>query len=224
MAPILSLRNLEQYYNTTPALHIQSLDFEPGRIYSLVGPNGCGKSTLLQILALLLKPTCGEMIFEDAPVVWNRHGLQQARRRITIVHQSPYLFDRTVKYNLAYGLKLRGIRGEEQQRRIHETLDLVGLAGFARRRARELSGGEQQRVALARASVNEPAIMLADEPTGNLDTRTGREILDLIKAMNAEGRTFLITTHDRAVAEAVADRIITIVDGAIAHIEQGGTR
>ena len=213
MAPILSLRNLEQYYNTTPALHIQSLDFEPGRIYSLVGPNGCGKSTLLQILALLLKPTCGEMIFEDAPVVWNRHGLQQARRRITIVHQSPYLFDRTVKYNLAYGLKLRGIRGEEQQRRIHETLDLVGLAGFARRRARELSGGEQQRVALARALLLQPRVLLLDEPTSSMDKASIQAFEALLPPLAEAGMTIIQATHSPDQPQRLGSEVLPMAFG-----------
>jgi len=213
MAPILSLRNLEQYYNTTPALHIQSLDFEPGRIYSLVGPNGCGKSTLLQILALLLKPTCGEMIFQGAPVVWNRRGLQQARRRITIVHQSPYLFDRTVKYNLAYGLKLRGIRGEEQQRRIHETLDLVGLAGFARRRARELSGGEQQRVALARALLLQPRVLLLDEPTSSMDKASIQSFEALLPPLAETGMTIIQATHSPDQPQRLGSKVLPMAFG-----------
>jgi len=213
MAPILSLRNLEQYYNTTPALQIQALDFEPGRIYSLVGPNGCGKSTLLQILALLLKPTCGEMMFEGGPVIWNRRGLQQARRRITIVHQSPYLFDRTVKYNLAYGLKLRGIRGDEQHRLIHETLDLVGLAGFARRRARELSGGEQQRVALARALLLQPRVLLLDEPTSSMDKASIQSFEALLPPLAEAGMTIIQATHSPDQPQRLGSEVLPMAFG-----------
>jgi putative ABC transport system ATP-binding protein len=129
----------------------------------------------------------------------------------------------TARRNVELPLLFAGASPAERVARAAAALEAVGLAHRLDHTPTELSGGEQQRVAVARAVVNEPAIMLADEPTGNLDTRTGGEILDLIRQMNAEGRTFLVTTHDRSIAESIADRIITIVDGSIERIEQGGT-
>jgi tungstate transport system ATP-binding protein len=176
-------------------LDIEELDLHPRRIYSLVGPNGCGKSTLLQILALLLKPTTGEIYFEDERIVWENGGLQRFRQQATLVHQSPYLFHRPVRYNLAYGLKVRGIHGDEQHRRIHEALDLVGLPGFARRNARELSGGEQQRVAIARALVLQPKVLLMDEPTSNMDKKSIEAFDALIPTLKEKDITIIQATH-----------------------------
>jgi tungstate transport system ATP-binding protein len=193
--PIFSLRNLRKIYNDQVVLDIQELDFRPQRIYSLVGPNGCGKSTLLQILALLLKPTAGEIYFEDEPIVWKNGNLQRIRQQATLVHQSPFLFNRPVRYNLAFGLKVRGIHGDEQHRRIHEALDLVGLPGFGRRNARELSGGEQQRVAIARALVLEPKVLLMDEPTSNMDKKSIEAFDTLIPTLMNRDITIIQATH-----------------------------
>jgi tungstate transport system ATP-binding protein len=193
--PIFSLRNLRKIYNDQVVLDIQELDFRPQTIYSLVGPNGCGKSTLLQILALLLKPTAGEIYFEDEPIVWKNGNLQRIRQQATLVHQSPFLFHRPVRYNLAFGLKVRGIHGDEQHRRIHEALDLVGLPGFGRRNARELSGGEQQRVAIARALVLEPKVLLMDEPTSNMDKKSIEAFDTLIPTLMNRDITIIQATH-----------------------------
>jgi tungstate transport system ATP-binding protein len=193
--PIFSLRNIQKIYNGQLVLDIETLDFYPQRIYSLVGPNGCGKSTLLQILSLLLKPTAGEICFEGERILWKNNRLQRIRQQATLVHQSPYLFHRTVRYNLAYGLKVRGIHGDEQHRRIHEALDLVGLPGFGRRNARELSGGEQQRVAIARALVLEPKVLLMDEPTSNMDKKSIEAFDALIPTLKRKDVTIIQATH-----------------------------
>ncbi|MEZ4483334.1 MAG: ATP-binding cassette domain-containing protein [Syntrophotaleaceae bacterium] len=195
MKPILSVRNLQKSHNGHLALDIEKLDFLPQHIYSLVGPNGCGKSTLLQILALLMKPTAGELFYNDLPVIWKRGELQKIRRQVTLVHQSPYLFHRSVRYNLAYGLKIRGIHGDEQHRRIHEALEIVGLAGFGRRNARELSGGEQQRVAIARALLLQPKVLLMDEPTSNMDKKSTADFDALIPTLIERDLTIIQATH-----------------------------
>jgi tungstate transport system ATP-binding protein len=213
--PILSLKNIEKRYNDHIALQVEELAFEPHRIYSLVGPNGCGKSTLLQILALLLKPTHGELFFNGQPVAWNNRDLQRLRKQITLVHQSPYLFDSTVKQNLAYGLKLRGIRGDEQHRRIHETLDLVGLSGFARRRARELSGGEQQRVALARALLLEPRILLLDEPTSNMDKASIDAFDNLLPTLLDQDLTIVQATHSPDQPKRLGSEVLPMAFGRL---------
>jgi tungstate transport system ATP-binding protein len=193
--PIFSLQNIHKNYNGQIVLNIEELDLYPQRIYSLVGPNGCGKSTLLQILALLLKPTAGEIYFESQRIAWKKGDLQPYRQQVTLVHQSPYLFHRPVRYNLAYGLKVRGIHGDEQHRRIHEALDLVGLPGFARRNARELSGGEQQRVAIARALVLQPKVLLMDEPTSNMDKKSIEAFDALIPTLKEKDITIIQATH-----------------------------
>ncbi len=195
MKPILSVRNIQKSFNGQLVLDIQELDFLPRQIYSLVGPNGCGKSTLLQILALLLKPTAGTLLYGEQPVLWKRRELQKIRRRVTLVHQSPYLFHRTVRYNLAYGLKLRGIPETEQQERIQQVLDTVGLTGFERRNARELSGGEQQRVAIARALLLQPQILLMDEPTSNMDKKSIEEFDALVPTLMDRDITIIQATH-----------------------------
>jgi tungstate transport system ATP-binding protein len=215
VTPILSLKNIEKRYNDHLALQVEALEFAPHRIYSLVGPNGCGKSTLLQILALLLKPTHGELFFDGHPVSWTNRDLQRLRKQITLVHQSPYLFDSSVKHNLAYGLKLRGIRGDEQHRRIHEALDLVGLSGFARRRARELSGGEQQRVALARALLLEPRILLLDEPTSNMDKASIEAFDDLLPTLLGQDITIIQATHSPDQPKRLGSEVMPMAFGRL---------
>jgi tungstate transport system ATP-binding protein len=213
--PIFSLRNLQKNYNGQMVLDIEKLDFYPQRIYSLVGPNGCGKSTLLQILALLLKPTAGEIHFDEEPISWKNGNLQPIRQQVTLVHQSPYLFHRPVRYNLAYGLKVRGIHGDEQHRRIHEALDLVGLPGFARRNARELSGGEQQRVAIARALVLQPKVMLMDEPTSNMDKKSIETFDALIPTLKEKNITIIQATHMPDQPGRLGSEVIAMVHGRV---------
>ncbi|MDP3629886.1 MAG: ABC transporter ATP-binding protein, partial [Actinomycetota bacterium] len=145
------------------------------------------------------------------------------RHQVGFVFQSFNLIPTlSARGNVELPLVFAGLARSDRASQATAALESVGLGHRLEHKPTELSGGEQQRVAVARAVVNGPAIILADEPTGNLDTTTGNEILDVIKAMNAEGRTFLITTHDRAVAEAVAHRIVHFIDGSIVEIEQGG--
>jgi tungstate transport system ATP-binding protein len=215
MNPIFSLRNLQKIYNGQAVLDIEQLDFYPQHIYSLVGPNGCGKSTLLQILSLLLNPTTGEICFEGECIAWKNRGLQRIRQQVTLVHQSPYLFQRTVRNNLAYGLKVRGIHGDEQHRRIHEALDLVGLPGFGRRNARELSGGEQQRVAIARALVLEPKVLLLDEPTSNMDKKSIEAFDALIPTLKQKDVTIIQATHMPDQPERLGSVVISMEHGRL---------
>jgi putative ABC transport system ATP-binding protein len=202
------------------------LSIEHGEVVAVMGPSGSGKSTLLNIVGGLDRPTTGAVLVEgqDLAAMDDERLADYRRHQVGFVFQSFNLIPTmTARGNVELPLVFAGIAPAERAERSLAALEAVGLGHRMDHRPTELSGGEQQRVAVARASVNNPSIMLADEPTGNLDTHTGLEILGLIRQMHAEGRTFLITTHDRNVAEAVADRIITIVDGAIASIEQGGT-
>ena len=197
-----------------------------GEIVCVMGPSGSGKSTLLNIVGGLDRPTSGSVIIdgEDLAAMDDERLAVYRRQQVGFVFQSFNLIPTmTARRNVELPLVFAGISPEQRGERAAAALESVGLGHRIDHRPTELSGGEQQRVAIARAVVNEPAIMLADEPTGNLDTRTGLEILELMRQMNEAGRTLLITTHDRAIAEAVADRIVTIVDGSIESIEQGGT-
>ncbi len=202
------------------------LSVNHGEIVCVMGPSGSGKSTLLNIVGGLDRPTAGSVIIdgEDLAAMDDERLAVYRRQQVGFVFQSFNLIPTmTARRNVELPLVFAGISPELRGERAAAALESVGLGHRIDHRPTELSGGEQQRVAVARAVVNEPSIMLADEPTGNLDTRTGLEILELMRQMNLAGRTLLITTHDRAIAEAVADRIVTIVDGSIESIEQGGT-
>jgi len=194
MEMLLTLENL-RFRRDDFTLEVDRLDLQPGQIYLLQGANGAGKSTLLQLMALLLLPERGELRFNGQPVTGAAER-QRLRRQITLVEQSPYLFDTTVYQNLAFGLRLRDVRGDLQQRRINQALAAVGLQGYEARHARLLSGGETRRVALARALVLQPRLLLLDEPTAGLD----REILPVFERCLAElpGRntTVVLAGHD----------------------------
>ncbi len=216
MTSMYNLRNIEVRRNGGFSLCIEGLDLLRGRIYALAGPNGSGKTTLLRLLALLHPPDRGELRFAGESLPWERSELLERRRRVTMVDQSPYLFDRTVYQNLAFGLRLRGVRGEEQHRRIAVGLSQVGLAGFEARRARELSGGEAQRVALARALVLQPQVLLLDEPTANLDSQTILALEDVVSDLPRQGITVVMATHDPAQPERLGCDIVRLVGGRLA--------
>lgn len=194
MEPILALRSL-QYRRGLFTLNIDQLDFHSGRIYLLAGSNGAGKSTLLHLLGQLLVPDSGDIIV-DGTAVQGGSDRQRLRRQITLVEQAPFLFDGTVYDNLAFGLRLRNIRGDLQRRRIATALEAVGLRGFDHRRARALSGGETRRVALARAMVLQPKILLLDEPTAGLDRESLPLFENCLAALPGQGVTVIMSTHD----------------------------
>ena len=196
-----------------PALERVSLEVYPQEYVCLVGPSGCGKSTLLRLLAGLLTPTSGQIIFEGQP-------LTAPRRRIGFVFQKANLMPwRTVLANITLPLELQDAAPGEARRRAQELIDLVGLRGFEHSLPRELSGGMEQRVAIARALVNRPSLILADEPTGNLDTQTSSEIMNLFERLHGQGNTILLVTHEHDIA-AHAHRIIKIRDGQIESDER----
>ena len=190
------LQSIRKCYGSNVALDIEELTIAEGRLYTLTGANGAGKSTLLSILAFLAPPTSGEIFYAGKRVDRDHGSVEEYRRKVTLLHQSPYLFGGSVDDNVAFGLKVRGIRGEELRRRIDEALDVVGLRGFRDRKARELSGGEGQRVAMARALALKPEVLLLDEPLANIDRETTGLLEAVIASLPAQGTTVVMTTHD----------------------------
>ncbi len=194
------------------------LQIWPGEMVSIVGASGVGKSTLLHILGTLDRPTSGFVLFEGVDVFgFNDQELAQFRNKsIGFVFQFHHLLPEfTALENVMMPAIVGGLTHEEARERARHLLQELGLSGRLEHRPGELSGGEQQRVAVARALVMNPKVVLADEPTGNLDTRTGNELFDLLKRLNSEkGITFLVVTHNEALASRCS-RIIKMVDGRI---------
>ena len=218
---VITAENLTKVYKMgeveVHALRGLSLEIERGEVVSIMGPSGSGKSTLMNIIGCLDRPTSGAYILDGEPVSnLNDDQLASIRnRKVGFVFQSFNLLSRaTAVYNVELPMRYAGItRGRKERAR--EALEKVGLGDRLTHRPNELSGGQQQRVAIARALVNEPAILLADEPTGNLDTKSGEEIMHLLLNLNREhGTTLIIVTHDPDVS-AQTGRSIRIRDGVV---------
>jgi putative ABC transport system ATP-binding protein len=207
---------------SVPALRGVSLTVEHGDYLAIVGASGSGKSTLMHLLGALDRPTGGTLVIGGRDVA-TLSPPEMARLRnetIGFVFQSFHLLARTTaRDNVALPLVYRGIGGRERRERAEAMLDRVGLAHRVDHRPSQLSGGEQQRVAIARALVTGPSVLLADEPTGNLDSATGRSVLALLESLNAEGVAVVVVTHDHAIA-ARAHRQIVMRDGLIVPDEQ----
>ena len=179
---------------------------------TLLGPSGCGKTTTLRIIGGFLTPTSGDVFFNGQRI----NDVPSYKRKINTVFQRYALFPHLDVYdNIAFGLRLAKLSEEEIDERVTEMLEIVSLKGFENRRVTSLSGGQQQRVAIARALISKPAIVLADEPTGNLDSKTSSEVLGLLKRTSEEfHQTIVMITHNNDIAR-LADRIVRIEDGKI---------
>jgi putative ABC transport system ATP-binding protein len=217
---MLSLAHLQKNYRTTEvetrALNDVSLNVQQGEFVAVMGPSGCGKSTLLNILGLLDRPSAGSYrLMGEETVGADEQALTRLRRdHIGFVFQSFNLIDDlTVAENVEVALLYRKDRGA-RRKRVAEALERVGVAHRARHRPQQLSGGQQQRVAIARALVSHPQLILADEPTGNLDTANGDAVMDLLKGASAAGTTIVMVTHS-PVHAAAAGRTIKMLDGAV---------
>jgi putative ABC transport system ATP-binding protein len=199
------------------ALDAVDAEFPTGQFTAVMGPSGSGKSTLMHLIGLLDRPTSGSYLFEGDDVSrLSRTGLAGLRnRKIGFVFQGFHLLPRQTAWeNVTLPLLYAGRATGERRKRAFELLTRVGLADRVNHRPNELSGGQQQRVAIARALANEPRLILADEPTGNLDTATGAEVLVQFRHLHSAGQTIVLVTHDQAVAQT-AERIITLRDGVI---------
>jgi putative ABC transport system ATP-binding protein len=221
-SPLIEFERVSRIYQMghldVPALDDVSLRIDQGEFVAIVGPSGSGKSTMMNILGCLDRPTLGSYRLAGTTVgELDDDSLARLRSRtIGFVFQSYNLLPRTSAIdNVATPLLYQGVGRGERQRRARATLERLGLGDRARHEPTELSGGQQQRVAVARALVTEPALILADEPTGNLDSHTGAEVIALLRELHDTGRTVVLITHDSDVA-AMADRQIHLLDGRIA--------
>src|SRR6266481_7363768 len=219
--PLIQLEDIQKVFLTdeveTHALSGVKFEIRHGDYVSISGPSGCGKSTLLSILGLLDSPTNGSYQMRGEPVEHLGHG-QRARvrnREIGFIFQSFNLIgDLTVRENVELPLTYRGLTAAERRERVDEALEKVGMTARAKHYPAQLSGGQQQRVAVARALVGRPSILLADEPTGNLDSKNGQAVMDLLRELHAEGATICLVTHDERYARD-AQRTIHLFDGQI---------
>src|SRR5436309_10513712 len=219
MSTLLETRDLKKHYrmgeSTVRALDGVSMTVAQGEFVGLLGTSGSGKSTLLNLIAGLDRPTEGTLrVFGDDLAQMSSTALSLHRQRnVGIIFQSFNLVSTmTAADNVALAMMFAGVPRAERERRARELLDAMGLGARPQHRPPELSGGEQQRVAIARALANKPHLLLADEPTGNLDSRTSRDILGLLKDLNArEGKTIIMVTHDPSLAAAYAHRTVTLL-------------
>jgi putative ABC transport system ATP-binding protein len=218
---MLKLETVSKTYRTTEvetrALSDVSMEIAPGEFVAIMGPSGCGKSTLLNVLGLLDSPTSGAYGFfgEDVARLPEARLTALRRDRIGFVFQSFNLIDDlSVAENVEVGLLYRGGSGGQRRKRVEEALQRVGMAHRARHKPQQLSGGQQQRVAVARALVSAPSLILADEPTGNLDTANGEAVMALLKGAAVAGVTVVMVTHS-LVHAAEAQRTIKLLDGRV---------
>ena len=216
---------VKEYPNGVGAINGISLHIERGEFVFVVGDSGSGKSTLIKLLLRELLPTSGKIMVNDIDVASLRHKqIPKYRRKLGVVFQDFRLLkDRNVYENVAFAQRIVQTPSKEIKKNVPSILSTVGLAGKYKARPKQLSGGEQQRVALARALVNNPPILLADEPTGNLDPKNSWEIMKLLEEINERGTTVLVVTHNREIVNAMKKRVITMNKGVIVNDEKEGT-
>jgi putative ABC transport system ATP-binding protein len=216
---VVRLSEVRKEYGESVALDGVSLEIHAGEAVAVMGPSGSGKSTLLSMIAGLDRPTSGSVVVhgEDLGTLDEKGLALYRRRRIGMIFQFFNLLDDlSALDNVALAAQLTGTSASQARKRALELFDELGIAGRRNIYPAQLSGGERQRVAVARALMNRPAILLADEPTGALDTRAGEQVMDLLLDLNQIGQTLLLVTHDQQLATRCASRLVEVVDGQIA--------
>jgi spermidine/putrescine transport system ATP-binding protein len=210
MENIISLRNIVVEFDGDRILKNINLDIKDKEFVTLLGPSGCGKTTTLRIIGGFLTPTSGDVMLDGKRI----NDLPPHKRDVNTVFQKYALFPHLNVYeNIAFGLRIKKVGEKEIVRRVGEMLELVNLTGFEKRSVQRLSGGQQQRVAIGRALITRPALILADEPTGNLDTQNSSEVIALLKeASKKYEQTIIMITHNRSIAQT-ADRVLQVSDG-----------
>lgn len=222
---IITLENVCKAYATgAPALNGVNLHIKRGEFVFIVGDSGSGKSTLIKLLLRELTPTSGAINVMGYDLVRIKHRrIPKFRRNLGIVFQDFRLLkDRNVYENVAFAQRIIQVSSKEIKRNVPSILATVGLAGKYKAKPKQLSGGEQQRVALARALINRPAILLADEPTGNLDPKNSWEIMKLLDQINENGTTVIVVTHNREIVNSMQKRVVTMKKGIIISDEEKG--
>lgn len=224
MIPLISLSNIVKKYpmgqSENTVLKKISLEIQKGEMIAIVGASGSGKSTLMNIIGLLDKPDQGNYLLDGQNVAGlSSDQLANLRNQhIGFVFQQFNLLPRfSAEQNIALPLTYRLLPAKQIKERVSQVLQRVGMASYAKHRPTQLSGGQQQRIAIARALVGEPRVILADEPTGSLDSKTGKDIMKLFLALHQEGRTIILVTHDKQVADS-CNKNITLADGRIMSI------
>lgn len=227
---MLKLHNISKIYRTdeveTAALDAVNIEIEEGEFVAIMGPSGCGKSTLLNLIGMLDSPTSGEYFFGDEDIAsYSETQLSNLRKHnIGFIFQSFNLIDElTVFENIELALLYHNISSAERKQKVDRIMDKVGIAHRAKHMPSQLSGGQQQRVAVARAIVGNQRLILADEPTGNLDSAHGQEVMHMLQTLNDEGTTIIMVTHSAAHAD-YAKRIINLFDGKVVteHLREVG--
>ena len=219
------MENVSKTYETgSKAVRDLNLHIEAGEFVFIVGNSGSGKSTLIKLLLKELEPTSGSIVVDGLDITrMKRRKIPMYRRKIGVVFQDFRLLkDRSIYENVAFAQRVIAAPGREIKRRVPEILNMVGLAGKYKSYPRQLSGGEQQRVAIARALVNRPGILLADEPTGNLDPNNSWEIMNLLDEVNRQGTTVVVVTHNREIVDQMKKRVIAMKSGRIVSDEEEG--
>lgn len=222
---MIELENVSKTYSTgTPAINGVSLHIDKGEFVFIVGSSGSGKSTLIKLLLKELEPTSGKVIVNNKDLSrLKRKQIPKFRRNLGVVFQDFRLLkDRNVYENVAFAQRVIQTPTRTIKKKVPAMLSMVGLAEKYKSNPKELSGGEQQRVALARALVNSPSILLADEPTGNLDPKNSWDIMKLLEEANNRGTTVLVVTHNREIVDAMKKRVITMHKGVIVSDEHKG--
>lgn len=221
---MISFKKVSKKYKDKIALDDTTIEIGKGEFVTIVGQSGAGKSTIVKLLNKEIKPTSGDIVVGGIEYSkLKKRQIPFLRRKIGIVYQDFKLLPKKSVYeNIAYALEVSGFRNKEIANRVPKMIKLVGLEGNEKCYPSEISGGERQRVAIARSLVHQPSILIADEPTGNLDPKNAWEIIDLLLKINSFGTTVILTTHNKDIVDKIKKRVITLKDGKVVKDQKVG--